>query len=54
VNNPTSILDQRIDYALVRLALPTSAHLLLGEITGSSLPHWASDRAGLVATAHLF
>jgi len=54
LNNPTSTLDQRIDYVLTRLALPTSAHLLLGEIQGSPLPHWASDHAGLVATVHLF
>jgi len=54
LNNPTSMLDERIDYVLTRLALPTSADLLLGEIPTSPLPHWASDHAGLVATVRLF
>ena len=54
LNNPMSTLDERIDYVLTRLALPASAHLLLGEIQGSLLPHWASDHAGLIATVHLF
>ena len=54
LNNTTSKLFERIDYVLVRLALPTSAHRDLGEIPGSPLPHWASDHAGLVATVHLF
>jgi endonuclease/exonuclease/phosphatase family metal-dependent hydrolase len=54
LNNPTSTLHERIDFVLTRLALPTSAHLDLGEIPTSPLPHWASDHAGLIATVHLF
>jgi endonuclease/exonuclease/phosphatase family metal-dependent hydrolase len=54
LNNTTSNLDQRIDYVLTRLALPTSAHLDLGEIPTSKLPHWASDHAGLIATVRVF
>jgi len=54
LDNMDSTLKLRIDYVPVRLALPTSAHLLLGEMPNSARPHWASDHPGLGATVHLF
>jgi endonuclease/exonuclease/phosphatase family metal-dependent hydrolase len=54
LDNQTSQLDSRIDFVLTRLALPTSARVVLGEIPNSTLPHWASDHAGVVATVRLF
>jgi endonuclease/exonuclease/phosphatase family metal-dependent hydrolase len=54
--NETSQLTSRIDYVLVRLALPTSAHLVNdARIPNRTTPPlWASDHAGVVATIHLF
>lgn len=57
LDNPTSQLTSRIDYVLVRLALPTSAHLVNENPIAQPPdlpPYWASDHAGVIATIHLF